>query len=87
MFDVYARRRLTFLAIVATLVAGGVRYATPSHGAGPAREYVVAPGDTLWSIASSELGGDPREGVMTIREANHLSGADISIGQSLLLPG
>jgi nucleoid-associated protein YgaU len=87
VFDVYVRRRLVFLAIVATLIAGGLRYATPSSGAGNAREYVVAPGDTLWSIASAELGGDPRAGVSTIEHANHLSDATIYAGEVLKIPG
>ncbi len=76
-----------FLAIIATLAVGGLRYATPSSGAGPAREYVVAPGDTLWAIADAQLPGDPRDGVATIEQANHLSTADLQVGQKLLLPG
>jgi nucleoid-associated protein YgaU len=87
MFDVYVRRRLVFLAIVATLIAGGLRYATPSSGAGTAREYVVAPGDTLWSIASEQLSGDPRAGVYTLEHANHLDGAAIQVGEVLKIPG
>jgi LysM repeat protein len=87
MFDVYVRRRLVFLAIVATLIAGGLRYATPSSGAGHAREYVVAPGDTLWSIASTQLSGDPRAGVLTLESRNHLHSATIYAGQTLTIPG
>jgi LysM repeat protein len=56
-------------------------------GAGaPEQRYTVKPGDTLWSIASANLAGDPREGVWRLRERNHLSGTLIRPGQRLVLP-
>jgi hypothetical protein len=61
-------------------------FARDTGAGGPAREYVVRPGDTLWSIASAEYGGDPREGVWRLQRRNGLRGATIVPGQRLLLP-
>jgi nucleoid-associated protein YgaU len=48
---------------------------------------VVQPGDTLWSIASSVAGdADVREVVDEIQALNSLGGADLTPGQTLLLP-
>ena len=52
----------------------------------PERAYRVQAGDTLWSIAASSYGGDPREGVWKLRERNHLAGTTIAPGQLLRLP-
>lgn len=61
-------------------------FARDTGAGGPAREYVVRSGDTLWSIASAEYGGDPREGVWRLQRRNGLRGATIVPGQRLLLP-
>jgi nucleoid-associated protein YgaU len=61
-------------------------FARSSGASGPATQYRVRPGDTLWGIASSRYGGDPREGVWKIEQRNHLQGAAISPGQVLVLP-
>ena len=98
---VYRRRRALALASLATLVvvvvllAGAIsaRLAgggNPSSAVGaPSRiasqEWVVQPGDTLWSIAA-ELApdADPRAVVDRLVEAN---GADpLEVGQRLVLP-
>ena len=56
-------------------------------GSHPSRQtYVVQPYDTLWKIASSSYAGDPRDGVYRIQQANHLSGATLRSGQTLVLP-
>jgi nucleoid-associated protein YgaU len=60
--------------------------ANRSEGAGPERAYVVRPYDTLWSIASSQYGGDPREAIDRIERANGLRTALIRPGQRLVLP-
>ena len=51
-----------------------------------ATAYRVQAGDTLWSIAASSYGGDPREGVWKLRERNRLAGTTIAPGQLLRLP-
>jgi nucleoid-associated protein YgaU len=86
MFDVYLRRRLTFIALLAALLVGGLQFATPSSGAGRATNYTVQPGDTLWSIASSHYGGDPRDGIASIESANHLPTDAVYAGDVLVLP-
>ncbi|TMM07768.1 MAG: LysM peptidoglycan-binding domain-containing protein [Actinobacteria bacterium] len=61
-------------------------FARSSGATGPARHYEVRGGDTLWSIATANYGGDPRAAVWKIEKRNHLEGAAISPGQVLLLP-
>jgi len=48
------------------------------------REYVVQPGDTLWSIAAAQLGNGTRH--LEIRELNRLTSNAISVGQKLKIP-
>jgi nucleoid-associated protein YgaU len=66
------------------LVALGA--ARPSIGADAEARHVVAPGDTLWTIASDRYGGDVREAVWRIRMRNGLEGPDLRPGQVLMLP-
>jgi nucleoid-associated protein YgaU len=75
------------LLIVTLFVALAVAVAArTSGGAGPEVGYVVKPHDTLWSIAASNYGGDPRDAVWRIERRNHLDGALITPGQILRLP-
>ena len=75
------------LLILCCLAALAVGYAAHgSSGAGPKRNYVVRPGDTLWSIAAHSYAGDPREGVWEIQQRNHLASVTISPGEKLVLP-
>lgn len=47
-------------------------------------EIIVQPGDTLWSIATSEVPSrDPRDVVGSMRDINDLESADIFPGQVL----
>ena len=98
---VYRRRRALALAFLATLVvvvvllAGAIsaRLAgggNPSTAVGaPSRiasqEWIVQPGDTLWSIAA-ELApdADPRAVVDRLVDAN--GGDPLEVGQRLVLP-
>ncbi len=75
------------LGVVLVFLVGWVIFvARPSSGSGPRRVYVVKPYDTLWSIAASHYGGDPREAIWNLERRNHLTGATITPGQKLVLP-
>jgi LysM repeat protein len=88
MFASVALPRLT-VAVAAAVCALAMMlgFASPSTGAAAPTSYRVKPGDTLWSIAATHgSGGDVRAAVYAIRSANHLSGATIVPGQTLMLP-
>lgn len=74
------------LLVFVVAVAVWALLARDSDAGGPARSYRVQPGDSLWSIAVTSYGGDPREGVWKLRDRNHLAGTTISPGQLLRLP-
>jgi len=76
-------RVILLLAAAALVVAVAARQ---SSGAGHQQTYLVQPGDTLWSIASSHYAGDPREGVWKIERRNGLAGETIDPGERLVLP-
>jgi LysM repeat protein len=61
-------------------------FVRPAGSHGPKREYVVKPYDSLWSIASANYAGDVRDGIYRIEQLNHLSGAPLMPGQTLVLP-
>ena len=77
--------RIVLIVLVATFLGWSVMTRTV-ESAGPAQVYVVQPGDTLWSIASTRYAGDPREGVWKLQRQNQLAGPTISPGQKLVLP-
>ena len=83
------RARMLAVALIVTaflLVAPGL-----AKGDGPQRpasrvHYVVAPGDTLWSIARRVAPGrDPRPVVDAMVQANDLHGS-LQAGQELSIP-
>jgi LysM repeat protein len=76
--------RVLLIFLVAALAVGVV--VRSSNGAGAPTVYAVKPTDTLWSIAQSRYGGDPREGVWKLERANDLTGTTLRPGQKLLLP-
>jgi LysM repeat protein len=88
------RVRWAILAVAAaTLLGVGYgREAASSpvmSGAAPAaaETVTVAPGDTLWDIASSRYpGADVRQKVFEIEQLNGLSGPSIEAGQRLRVP-
>jgi hypothetical protein len=82
----FLRTLLRTLAVAgAALVVWSV-LARPSGAHGPRMLYRVRPDDTLWSIATSHFGGDPRGAIWQIQQANHLGDAAIYPGETLVLP-
>ena len=92
------RRGRIVLAVFAVLAVCGlfVAGATAAQASGPvsahggpgaARQVVVQPGDTLWSIAQSTApDADARTVVQEILQANRLTTASITPGQRLWVP-
>ena len=76
------------LAALTVLIAAIVGLAArPSGSAGRPVGYVVKPTDTLWSIATSHYGGDPREAVWKLEQRNRLAGSVLlRPGEHLVLP-
>jgi LysM repeat protein len=72
------------LLATALMIATG-RFA---YGSAPAvyDRVIVAPGDTVWSIAVTHYAGDPRAHVEAILQTNHLSTPLLRPGQALQLP-
>ena len=78
---------LMALLALGLLVANGAGAAL--HGGTPERTHavVVAPGDTLWDLASGAAhGGDVRAMITHIEQINGLSGVSLSAGQTLRIP-
>ena len=83
-------RTLVVLSLTVVMAAG---FASQS-GAGqveastaPSYEIVVvAPGETLWSVAAAYASGDVQGLVNEIREVNNLKGFDLKAGQKLRIP-
>jgi LysM repeat protein len=76
--------RICILVLAAVLVWSVV--ARPSGAHGQKQVYTVKPYDTLWSIATSQYGGDVRDAIYRIQDRNHLSGTLVRPGQKLVLP-
>jgi nucleoid-associated protein YgaU len=76
--------RILILVGAAVLLWSITARTSQAHGA---KQVVsVKPYDTLWSIAQRHYGGDVRDAIWRIERANHLSGADVSVGERLVLP-
>ena len=75
--------RILVLTTALLLVTGRLAY-----GSGPIHSdrVVVAPGDTVWSIATAHYPGDPRPHVEAILAANGLATPILRPGQALQLP-
>jgi len=87
------------MAVIGSLASAAVADAAPavsaerggtalvsSRTAGNA-SVVVAPGETLWGIATREMPGrDPREALVELRRTNGLEGAEVVAGQRLVIP-
>jgi LysM repeat protein len=75
--------RVIVLAAALLLVTGRLAYGS---GPIPSDRVVVAPGDTVWSIAAAHYQGDPRRHVEAILQANRLATPLLKPGQALQLP-
>jgi LysM repeat protein len=74
---------LTLIGVASRV--GPLTDASPVPASAPA-QVVVAPGETLWSIAERVAPqGDPRTVVTQLRKLNNLPTADVHPGQTLLL--
>lgn len=73
------------VVLAAALVLASARLA---YGSEPVRlqTVVVAPGDSLWSIAQAHYAGDPRPRVEQILRLNHLASPVVVPGESLQIP-
>ncbi|MDR2722197.1 MAG: LysM peptidoglycan-binding domain-containing protein [Cellulomonadaceae bacterium] len=76
-----------FLASPALGFGASAVASQPTHGI-EVTVHTVAPGQTLWQLASSiaEPGEDLRDVVWEIRQVNDLPSSQIHVGQTILLP-
>jgi nucleoid-associated protein YgaU len=74
------------LLIVGIAVLAWSALARSSNAHGAKQVVTVRPYETLWSIAQRHYAGDVRDAVWQIERANHLRGADVRVGQKLILP-
>ena len=82
----FAPRIWILLAVVLVLVSAALSNARTSKGAGHETRHRVLAGETLWSIAEKNYGGDPRRAIWRIEQRNGLNRADITAGMVLYLP-
>jgi predicted Zn-dependent protease len=78
-----------FVKMLGTTLVALIIWAIAAHSsesAGKPRYYTVKPYDTLWSIAASHYGGDPRDAIFRLEKQNGLDGAIVRPGERLLLP-
>lgn len=84
---IYRRRRIGAAFLVA-LVSGALYVGPDADAEQRPISYTVAPGDTLWSIATDRYPAseDPRLAIEAIRRANEIKDHQIHPGQRLELP-
>ena len=82
--------RVAAVALGAGLMVGLVNpslWAGSASSAGPRLTHVVAPGETLWSLAVGDGGRqDPRNYIYDLERLNNLGPRPIYPGERLLLP-
>jgi nucleoid-associated protein YgaU len=76
--------RIALVVGIAVLAWSALARSSTAHG--PRQVVTVRPYETLWTIAQRRYGGDVRDAVWRIERANHLQGADVRVGQKLVLP-
>jgi hypothetical protein len=80
---------LSLAVLLASLFGFSAGAGTPSSIGAPSSfiEITVAPGDTLWSLATRvSEGGDVRALVDEIASVNSLQGASVEAGQKIRIP-
>jgi nucleoid-associated protein YgaU len=82
----FGRTLIRIALIVGVAVLAWSVMARTSQAHGTRQVVTVRAYQTLWTIAASHYGGDVRDAIWRIEQANHLSGADIRVGQTLVLP-
>lgn len=87
---VRGRRVLALLAlipIVAAMVIFGGKVAQANSAAPAMTTVVVAPGQSLWDVASSvDPTQDPRAVILEIQQLNGLATSEVAAGQQLVVP-
>jgi LysM repeat protein len=83
---VFVRNLIRTLALAGLALLVWSVVARPSGAHGPKTFYRVQQYDTLWSIAQKRYGGDIRDAIWKIQQANHLNGTGIAPGERLVLP-
>jgi LysM repeat protein len=76
--------RIVLIAGIAVLAWSVLARSSTAHGT--KQVVTVRPYETLWSIAQRHYAGDVRDAIWRIERANHLQGADVRVGQKLVLP-
>jgi len=85
-------RTIVVLSLSVVMVAGfaatsGANQEAQVASAAPSYSVVVvAPGETLWSVAAAYATGDVQGLINEIREVNNLKGYDLQAGQRLRVP-
>jgi LysM repeat protein len=85
-------RTIVVLSLAVVMVAGfaatsGANQEAPVKSSAPSYSVVVvAPGETLWSVAAAYASGDVQGLINEIREVNNLMGYDLQAGQRLRVP-
>ena len=85
-------RTIVVLSLAVVMVAGfaatsGANQEAPVKSAASSYSVVVvAPGETLWSVAAAYASGDVQGLINEIREVNNLKGYDLQAGQRLRVP-
>jgi LysM repeat protein len=84
-------RTIVVLSLAVVMVSGfaatsGANVAGSTSSEPSYEIVVVAPGETLWSVAAAYASGDVQGLIKEIREVNNLKGYDLQAGQRLRVP-
>jgi LysM repeat protein len=84
-------RTIVVLSLAVVMVAGfaatsGANVAGSTSSEPSYSVVVVAPGETLWSVAAAYASGDVQGFINEIREINNLKGYDLQAGQKIRVP-